>query len=549
MKNIACTLAVCACLWLALNSVSAQATQSEHIVANNAQNPCISADLAQKIQREVRANIHYLHAMGKIPATEKSTLIDPPKFRWPLEVQAGFDDYDYYTITNFRDNNRNKKDSIDWNGGKRTYDQHEGLDIALNPLAWTQMDEMVVAVVAAAPGVLVASHDGELDRNCVQKDDVDPNFVVIRHADGHFSLYLHLKKGSVTARAIGSAIVEGEYLGKPGSSGRSTGPHLHFDVRKPDWDENLGNIEASIDPYQGIKGNSQSFWQNQKTYYEPGVLRILTTDSKGVKLASCPTTKEDFLEVNHYSTSDELYAHIYARDGRVGNILVYTLYDPNGKAVKTSLYVVENDYFNWFRYSFGYKFADNPVQGTWKIVVIFGTREYVHYLTLGCPGDESFSKPISGNFGYISGGSITSTAKVDNAHLRFEAAKAISLLPGFEVRNGSIFKGIIDPCFVSPTLVATATDEVDLGSANLVVYPNPFTGSTKIRYTLPSNQMTSIQVYSAIGQLVATPLPQQTQTSGIHEMDFQAENLPAGLYFLVLQTGATRRAERLILTP
>lgn len=547
MKNIACTLAVCACLWLALNNVCAQANYSEFSVVNNAQNPCISVVLAQEIQREVRANMHYLRSIGKIPATEKTILADPPKFRWPMEAQAGFDDYDYYTITNFRDNNRNKKDSIDWNGGKRTYDQHEGVDIALNPLPWTQMDEMVVDVVAAAPGVLVASHDGEFDRNCVQKDDVDPNFVVLRHPDGHFSLYLHLKNGSVTDRAIGSAIAEGEYLGKPGSSGRSTGPHLHFDVRKPGWDEKLENIEASIDPYQGIKGNTQSFWQSQKPYYEPGVLRILTTDSRGVKLASCPVTKEDFFEVNHYSTSDELlYAHIYTRDARVGNILVYTLYDPDGKAVKTSLYMVENNYFNLLRYSFGYKFADNPVLGTWKIVVIFGTREYAHYFTLGCPGDESFSKPINGNFGSISGGKITSTAKIENAYVRFEAANAISLLPGFSVTNGSVFKGIIDPCFVRSTLVAT--HEVDPALESLEVFPNPFTGSTKIRYSLYTSQTTSIQVYSATGQLVATPLPPQTRTEGEHELNFQAEKLPAGLYFLVLQTGQSLSTRRMVIS-
>jgi murein DD-endopeptidase MepM/ murein hydrolase activator NlpD len=545
MKNIACMLAVCSCLWFALNFAQAQTSLALPTAANNAQNPCISAELEQEIQREVQANLSYLRSIGRILPLEKTTLVDPPKFRWPMEARAGFDDFDYYTITNFRDNNRSKKDSIDWNGGKRTYDQHEGMDIALNPFSWTQMDEMVVDVVAAAPGVLVVRHDGEFDRNCVQKDDAEPNYVVLRHDDGHFSLYLHLKKGTVIDRAIGSVIAEGEYLGKPGSSGRSTGPHLHFDVRKPNGTLDPGDLETTIDPYQGPHGNTQSFWRNQKPYFEPGVLRILTTEPSGIKYASCPATKEDFLEVNHYSTSDVLYAHCLVRDVRVGNILIYTLFDPNGNAVKSGLNVFEKEYYNLWQISFKYNFADNPVLGTWKIVVNFGLREYAHYFTLGCPTDQSFTKPISGNFGSISGGKITSTAKIENGYVRYEAANTISLLPGFSVGNGSVFKGIIDPCFVRATLVAT--NDVDPAMENLEVFPNPFTGSAKIKYTLLSNQTSSIQVYSATGQLSATPLPVQTQTAGEHELNFQAENLPAGLYFLVLQTGQSRSTKRIVI--
>lgn len=487
-------LAVCSCLWLALNSVCAQATI--------------------------------------------------PKFRWPMQAAAGFDDFDYYTITKYRDNNRSKNDSIDWNGGKRTYDQHEGMDIALNPLPWTQMDEMVVDVVAAAAGIIVLRHEGEPDRNCTRNNKTS-NHIAIQHADGHFSVYQHLKSGTLINKMVGDPVEEGEYLAKPGSSGSSTAPHLHFEVRKPTWDLKLENIEASIDPYQGPSGNTQSFWRNQKPYFEPGVLRILTTEPGGISYASCPATKEDFLEVNHYSTSDVLYAHFFMRDARVGNILIYTLFDPNGNAVKSGLKVFEKEYYNFWQFPFKYNFADNPVLGTWKIVVNFGLREYADYFTLGCPADQSFTKPISGNFGSISGGKITSTAQIENANVRFEAANAISLLPGFSVGNGSVFKGIINPCFVRATLVAT--DDVDQAMENLEVFPNPFTGSTKIKYALLSSQTTSMQVYSATGQLSATPLSAQTQTAGEHELSFQAENLPAGLYFLVLQTGQSRSTKRIVI--
>lgn len=47
---------------------------------------------------------------------------------------------------------------------------------------------------------------------------------------------------------------------------------------------------------------------------------------------------------------------------------------------------------------------------------------------------------------------------------------------------------------------------------------------------------------------MATPLAQQLQDAGAHQLYIQAGNLAKGLYFLVLQTGTTRRTERLVLT-
>jgi hypothetical protein len=55
------------------------------------------------------------------------------------------------------------------------------------------------------------------------------NFVVIDHENGEYSLYAHLQPGSVKVRA-GERIAVGTPLGKLGSSGNSTEPHLHFQV-------------------------------------------------------------------------------------------------------------------------------------------------------------------------------------------------------------------------------------------------------------------------------------------------------------------------------
>ncbi|MFJ2784709.1 MULTISPECIES: peptidoglycan DD-metalloendopeptidase family protein [unclassified Streptomyces] len=54
------------------------------------------------------------------------------------------------------------------------------------------------------------------------------NEVVIQHADGNYSQYAHLSSLAVSA---GQAVSGGQQIGLSGSTGNSTGPHLHFEIR------------------------------------------------------------------------------------------------------------------------------------------------------------------------------------------------------------------------------------------------------------------------------------------------------------------------------
>ncbi|MCK9247754.1 MAG: peptidoglycan DD-metalloendopeptidase family protein [Solirubrobacteraceae bacterium] len=92
-------------------------------------------------------------------------------------------------------------------GGRR----HTGLDY---PLAGGD------PVHAAGRGVVVFA-----GRN----DGGYGNLVVVRHRLGFETWYAHLSSFAVRA---GSAVVGGSLIGGAGSTGRSTGPHLHFEVRR-----------------------------------------------------------------------------------------------------------------------------------------------------------------------------------------------------------------------------------------------------------------------------------------------------------------------------
>ena len=54
------------------------------------------------------------------------------------------------------------------------------------------------------------------------------NIVVIRHANGTETAYAHLASYGVRA---GDTVAAGQVIGRVGSTGHSTGPHLHFEVR------------------------------------------------------------------------------------------------------------------------------------------------------------------------------------------------------------------------------------------------------------------------------------------------------------------------------
>lgn len=56
------------------------------------------------------------------------------------------------------------------------------------------------------------------------------NFIIIDHGSGVSSCYAHMQDGSMTV-SVGDKVLQGQPIGKVGSTGYSTGPHLHFEIR------------------------------------------------------------------------------------------------------------------------------------------------------------------------------------------------------------------------------------------------------------------------------------------------------------------------------
>ena len=93
--------------------------------------------------------------------------------------------------------------------GPRWGRMHEGLDIAAPTGRPVRAAKAGVVITAAASGAY-------------------GNLIVVDHGGGEQTRYAHL---SAFAVATGTPVAIGQVIGRIGNTGRSTGPHLHFEIR------------------------------------------------------------------------------------------------------------------------------------------------------------------------------------------------------------------------------------------------------------------------------------------------------------------------------
>ena len=121
-------------------------------------------------------------------------------------------------------------------GGEQEARMHKGVDIA-----------------APTGSTVFAAAEGEVIR--IGHDPVGyGNFIEMRHPNGLTTLYGHLSRIDV---ASGDRIGARERIGLVGSTGYSTGPHLHFEVRRAGAQVNparvMGQVfEVAVEPHRAI---------------------------------------------------------------------------------------------------------------------------------------------------------------------------------------------------------------------------------------------------------------------------------------------------------
>ena len=178
-----------------INEIKADEAKTKSAIEDlNAAADAMDAEIAKK-ERELQAAIEEERRKAQANGTASNYTFDPGTgFYWPLPSNR-------VTVTSFFGY---RSDPFT---GKSS--NHYGTDITA---------PSGTEIYAAHGGVILTSaYNGSYG-----------NYVVVSRGDGTNTLYAHMSKRAVS---VGQTVSQGQVIGYVGSTGRSTGPHLHFEVR------------------------------------------------------------------------------------------------------------------------------------------------------------------------------------------------------------------------------------------------------------------------------------------------------------------------------
>ncbi len=398
MKTITTLVAFFMCIILWGQSPSIEVHGGEVEIPRNTQ-PCITEEQYEVIFNEIDLNISQLKREGRYIAPNRQG--GHPLFTFPV-AQEENDTFEYnspFGYSNYVDHNFDFPNQVqDFNCGSRTYDttggyNHDGYDIFTWPFWWQQMDRNQTINIAGADGQIVFKLDGLFDMNCAFSDD-QANAIVLEHFDGSRSVYLHFKEGTLTDKEVGDTVEEGEYLGVIGSSGSSTGPHLHFGV----FDNNNELIDPSIGTCNDL--NEDTWWQDPIDYFNPGINAVLT-HTEFPQFNSCPQL-EDTFESNQFDSGEEVTWAVYLTDQLANTALELRTIRPDGSIQFDWEFDLTDQFqLSWWAWQF-----PTDMDGTWTWEVTYLGETVTHNFEVGVLGIEDqllndlklYPNPTSGAF-------------------------------------------------------------------------------------------------------------------------------------------------------
>ncbi len=334
---------------------------------------CLNEQQREKIFIDLEQSRQALIAQGLLQPTNPNAKMIT-LFDWPLKQAAGINDPGYYSISNYVDQD-NTANILDYNCGNITYNGHHGTDIFTWPFWWYKMDNNQVEIISAAAGTILYKSNGNFDRSCASNNN-NWNAVYVQHSDGSVAWYGHMKNNSLTAKAIGQTVVAGEYLGVLGSSGNSTGPHLHFEVYNPS--------NVLVDPFSGACNSLNVFtwWNNQLPYKQSGLNKIMTHSTPPV-FPACPTTETPNAK-NEFCAGNTVYFSAYYRNQQNGQVLTHKIYRPDNSIFQQWTQTFTTFYqASWWYYS--WTLPGNAPSGNWRYEIAYNGSTYNHTFTVGPP--------------------------------------------------------------------------------------------------------------------------------------------------------------------
>ena len=218
----------------------------------------------------------------------------------------------------------------------------------------------------------------------------------------------------------------------------------------------------------------------------------------------------------------------------------------------------------------GYAYATTAGRpnGTWDDEMGYGlidadaalrmTRElYIQNVTI--TSDQIFQV-----FGRIAAGSnVTPTIPAGpvviaaGADVQMRASVSITLAAGFSTAVGSTLQAYIitsancsqwdlNAARMAPSVATMEPEAVEAAETqaaiakisdwDLAVFPNPSKDAAKVAFRIPVESNVKVEVYDAGMNLITQVVTPKAFAAGVHEVDLDAQNIPAGIYFLRMST-------------
>ena len=286
----------------------------------------------------------------------------PPVLELPIRCTLGQDCF----IQNYFDTAPGPA-AQDYTCGTLTYDTHHGTDFRLRDLAAMQRK---VAVVAAAPGIVVGVRDGESDVYLKQRDKAAlkgkeaGNGVRIDHGDGWSTQYSHMLLGSVRVH-VGQRVNTGDVLGMVGLSGQTEFPHLDFSVSKDG---------KPLDPFNP---EAKPCGKSSKMLWSAIAMKALRYQPTGILITGFTTIppQKEVAEAGGYEVraipadAENILFWVELFGLHKGDRLTLELSGPDKQRIANSQSILTGNKAAWFAYSGKHRKADLWPKGIYSSLI------------------------------------------------------------------------------------------------------------------------------------------------------------------------------------
>ena len=348
------------------------------------------------------------------------------KFITPIGRTANQD----WAINNYADVNPTASLN-DYHGGPWTYDGHDAIDAG--PWGFYRMDAGI-PIIAAADGTVMQTADGNFDREPAGSNN-PANYVLLSHGNGWETLYYHLAANTITVK-VGDAVKAGQVIGLMGSSGNSTGPHLHYTARY-----HGAPVESGMYP--------ATYWANPLPYGRDvpafGLDAVYTNYSPNADQNERGSRTTSFGTGEPSSTL--LYFGIESYSLDAGETIGWKWYQPDGTLTYSDSYTTPTDCRFFLKGTGKQLSAFQGILGTWQVAYEINGVEYARLpITINATGEASARLTESGkiiiderttplDYGSIASGgaSPTKTFTINNHGGAMLTLSGLQMPPGFSL--------------------------------------------------------------------------------------------------------------------